>query len=161
MRTKYLARLRGALHTFEGCNAKAQYRKFETNIPRKRTGRPNCTERENICIDLSQTHECWNLDEAAQFLFWDYINSNFYAVRLRRGRGSTVQYPKRMPLLTGDRNQGHKIAVQNISRWLCVCVCVSGWKLKGRWILERLCSCLSARVKPVSSMYEYINTVEN
>ncbi len=89
--------------------AKTQYRKFETNIPRKGTARlqsqilHSCfCERfiyspdrstysaagkqmdrtwEYIYGDRSQPYECENWAEGAQFLCWEYINPNFFAVQ--------------------------------------------------------------------------------
>jgi hypothetical protein len=40
--------------------------------------------------DRSQTHECGNWTEAAQFLFCEYINRNFFAVRVLAIRAITV-----------------------------------------------------------------------
>jgi hypothetical protein len=54
---------KGKEHT---CTARTQYRKFETNIPRKGTARLH----RNVEIGT----------EATLFLFWKYINSNFFAV---------------------------------------------------------------------------------
>jgi hypothetical protein len=70
--------------------AKTQYRKFETNIPRKGTARLqsqflySCFCEKFIHFsDRSACFACRNVEiwtEAAQFLFWEYINSNFFAV---------------------------------------------------------------------------------
>jgi hypothetical protein len=90
--------------------AKTQYNKFETNIPKKGTARiqsqflhyasvsdlyisliglPILLQENRwtipivgIYINGSQIHESGNYrTEAAQFLFWEYITSNIFAVR--------------------------------------------------------------------------------
>ncbi len=85
---------------------KIQYRKFETNIPRKGIARRQSqflclwaiyiyshdwsaysaagkyVDRSWEYINRSQAHECGKGTEAAQRLFWEYINGIFVAVQL-------------------------------------------------------------------------------
>jgi len=94
------------LYTLE-CTGKTQYRKFKTNIPRKRIARPQSQFPHScVCerfiyfhyrsaysatgkyvdrsweytIKRSQTHECGNWDWGRAFPFWEYTNGIFVAV---------------------------------------------------------------------------------
>ncbi len=90
--------------------AKTKYQKFETNTPRKGIARPQSQFPHScVCerfiyshdrsaystagkyvdgswninsINRSQTHECGNWDETAQFIFWADINGIFVAVHM-------------------------------------------------------------------------------
>jgi hypothetical protein len=79
------------------CTAKTQYRKFETNIPRLRSLSPNFHIHVSvgdlyiptISLPILLQENMWTSDrhvnveietEAAQCLFWEYINGIFVAV---------------------------------------------------------------------------------
>jgi hypothetical protein len=67
--------------------AKTQYRKLETNIPRRGIERPQSQfpqqNRQTDCENISTAHRnMWKLGlRSAQFLFWEYINGIFVAVQ--------------------------------------------------------------------------------
>jgi hypothetical protein len=98
-----LCRVKVKVHPTLLHTAKTRYRKFETNIPRKGTAQlqsqflHSCFYRfaysacrkisgPNVGIYRSHTDTLlWKIGtESLQFLYWGYINSNFFAVHINR-----------------------------------------------------------------------------